>query len=136
MKHLRTVFLAGICFLVAFSAGSGVSQAICIHSGLETAGSVDWDVSVNAGNHFWQSTDFNPMSWLETHHRRSHWKKRLVSAHHRFEQRLFSGIQSILIHEEPVGTSQPVPEPATMLLFGTGLVGLAGIVKRSSLIKH
>ena len=30
------------------------------------------------------------------------------------------------------GTTAPVPEPATMLLFGTGLVGLAGISRKRS----
>ena len=34
------------------------------------------------------------------------------------------------IQSQLVGTYAPVPEPATMLLFGTGLIGLAGMAQK------
>ncbi|MFT5700199.1 MAG: hypothetical protein ACI8ZB_003070 [Desulforhopalus sp.] len=33
---------------------------------------------------------------------------------------------------DTTGTKDPAPEPATMLLFGTGLAGLAGILRKKN----
>jgi len=38
--------------------------------------------------------------------------------------------QGAISHVEMYGSSVPTPEPATMLLFGAGLAGLAGIARR------
>jgi hypothetical protein len=38
--------------------------------------------------------------------------------------------QGAISHVEIYGSSVPTPEPATMLLFGAGLAGLAGIARR------
>lgn len=41
----------------------------------------------------------------------------------------------ILIEEEPPTGTGPVPEPATMLLFGIGLIGFSGVGRRNFLNK-
>lgn len=36
----------------------------------------------------------------------------------------------MILHDGDVGNTSPVPEPATMLLFGTGIAGLIGAARR------
>ncbi len=80
-----------------------------------------WEMRISSeiGGHYWL-------------HFRNEYYAGTVGGWVEYQNNLLSGTVTMIEH---IGGEEPIPEPATMLLFGTGLAGLAGYRKRKAMKK-